>query len=142
MHASMDPDPSCACNTLRRATRALTAAYDAALAPSGLRITQFSVLRALARLGPVAVTRLAAEAALERSTMGRNLDPLERRGLVRIGVGESDGRERVAALTPAGEAAIAAALPAWRAVQDRVATLLPPDTLEALARQVAVLRGD
>ncbi len=138
----MDPDLSCACVTLRRATRALTAAYDAALAPSGLRITQFSVLRTLARLGPLAVTRLAAEAALERSTMGRNLDPLERRGLVRIGVGESDGRERVAALTPAGEAAIAAALPAWQAVQERVAGLLPPASLETLARQVEALRSD
>ena len=72
----------CACSTLRRATRALTAMYDAALAPSGLRITQLSVLSALARLGPLPVTRLAAEVALDRSTMGRNLDPLERRGLI------------------------------------------------------------
>ena len=70
----------CACTTLRRAARAVTAAYDAALAPSGLRITQFSILRRLARLGPLPVTRLAAEAALDRSTMGRNLNPLERRG--------------------------------------------------------------
>ena len=76
----------CACSTLRRATRALTAMYDAALAASGLRITQLSVLSALARLGPLPVTRLAAEVALDRSTMGRNLDPLERRGLVRITV--------------------------------------------------------
>jgi hypothetical protein len=37
----------CACTTLRRAARAVTAAYDAALAPSGLRITQFSILRKL-----------------------------------------------------------------------------------------------
>ena len=68
----------CACSTLRRAARAVTAAYDAALAPSGLRITQFGILRKLARLGPLPVTRLAAEAALDRSTMGRNLNPLER----------------------------------------------------------------
>jgi DNA-binding MarR family transcriptional regulator len=60
----------------------VTAAYDRALAPSGLRITQFSILRTLGRLGPLAITRLAAEAALDRSTMGRNLDPRERRGLV------------------------------------------------------------
>ena len=72
----------CACDTLRRAARALTAAYDAALAPSGLRNTQFSILRRLARLGPLSGTRLAAEAALDRSTMGRNLNPLERHGLV------------------------------------------------------------
>jgi DNA-binding MarR family transcriptional regulator len=99
----------CACTTLRRAARAVTAAYDAALAPSGLRITQFSILRRLARLGPLPVTRLAAEAALDRSTMGRNLNPLERRGLVRIEVGNVDQREHVAHLTAAGEAAIEAA---------------------------------
>jgi DNA-binding MarR family transcriptional regulator len=63
-------------------------------------------------LGPVPVTRLAAEAALDRSTMGRNLNPLERRGLVRIEAGNIDRRERVAHLTAAGEAAIEVALPA------------------------------
>src|SRR6202171_804248 len=107
----MPLETPCACTTLRRATRAVTAAYDAALAPSGLRITQFSALRTLARLGPLPVTRLAAEAALDRSTMGRNLDPLERRGLVKIKVGNEDHRESVAHLTAAGEAAIDAALP-------------------------------
>jgi len=96
----------CACITLRRAARAVTAVYDASLAPSGLRITQFSILRKLARFGPLPVTRLAAEAALDRSTMGRNLNPLERRGLVRIEVGNVDQRERVAYLTAAGAAAI------------------------------------
>ena len=80
----MPLETPCVCNTLRRATRAVTAMYDATLAPSGLRITQFSVLIALARLGPLPVSRLAAEVVLDRSTMGRNLDPLERRGLVRI----------------------------------------------------------
>ena len=140
MPVSMDSDLPCACVALRRATRALTAAYDAALAPSGLRLTQFSVLRSLVRLGPVSVTRLAAETALERSTMGRNLDPLERRGLVRIAVGETDGRERVARITPAGETAIAAALPAWRAMQERVAGLVPSGSLDALAQRAGALR--
>src|SRR6201987_4350623 len=93
---AMEFDTPCVCATLRRAARAITAAYDAALAPSGLRITQFSILRRLARLGPLPVTRLAAESALDRSTIGRNLNPLERRGLVRIEVGNVDQRERVA----------------------------------------------
>src|SRR5262249_16201809 len=75
---AMDLVTPCACAPLRRAARAVTAAYDAALAPSGLRITQFGILRRLARLGPLPVTRLAAESALERSTMGRNVNPLER----------------------------------------------------------------
>src|SRR3954466_7884332 len=122
----MASETPCICSTLRRATRAITATYDAALAPSGLRVTQFAVLRTLARLGPLPVTRLAAEAALERSTMGRNLGPLERRGLVRTDVGKADQRERVAHLTAAGEAAIEAALPYWRAAQERISALAPP----------------
>src|SRR6202022_2174276 len=130
----------CACTMLRRATRAVSAAYDAALAPSGLRITQFSVLRTLARLGPLSIARLAAEAALDRSTMGRNLDPLERRGLVRIEVGETDQRERVAHLTAAGEDAIEAARPYWRAAQERIATLVPPSAIRSLADQLDALR--
>ena len=126
----------CAWSMLRRAARAVTAAYDAALAPSGLRITQFSILRRLARFGPLPVTRLAAEAALDRSTMGRNLDPLERRGLVRIEAGNIDQRERVAYLTSAGEAAIEAALPYWRKAQKRIAALVQPAAIGELADQL------
>ena len=129
------PDLPCLCTALRRATRSVTAAYDAALRPASLRVTQFALLRTLARTGPVAVTRLAAETDLDRSTMGRNLDPLERRGLVRLSVGTRDQRERVAALTEAGAAAIAAALPHWRAVQARLAD----GEAAMLARQAAAI---
>ena len=132
----MEFETPCACATLRRAARAVTAAYDAALAPSGLRITQFSILRKLARLGPLPVTRLAAEAALDRSTMGRNLNPLERRGLVRIEVGNVDQREHVVYLTAAGEAAIEAALPYWRKTQKRIAALVEFSAIGELADQL------
>jgi DNA-binding MarR family transcriptional regulator len=135
----MPSDMPCACSTLRRATRAVTAAYDSALAPVGLRITQFAVLRSLARLGPLPVSRLAAEIALDRSTMGRNLDPLERRGLVRFAVGEYDQRERVAHLTPAGEAAIASALPYWRDAQRRIDGLVENASIVQLAEKLKSL---
>jgi len=136
----MASEAPCICSTLRRATRAITAAYDAALAPSGLRVTQFAVLRTLARLGPLPVTRLAAETALDRSTMGRNLDPLERRGLVRIEVGQADHRERVAHLTATGEAAVETALPYWRRAQARVAALVDPSAVRVLAEQLGALQ--
>ena len=136
---TLNMDTACACSTLRRATRLVTAAYDAALAPVGLRITQFSVLRTLARLGPLPVSRLAAEIALDRSTMGRNLDPLERQGLVRVEVGDRDQRERVAHLTAAGEAAIAAALPYWREAQGRINALVAPAAIMQLAEKLRPL---
>ncbi len=138
---SLKFEAPCTCTTLRRAARAVTAAYDAALAPSGLRITQFSILRKLARFGPLPVTRLAAEAALDRSTMGRNLNPLERRDLVRIEVGNVDQRERVAYLTAAGEAAIKAALPYWREAQERTAALVQPAAIGELADQLDSFRA-
>ncbi|MCJ2095973.1 MarR family winged helix-turn-helix transcriptional regulator [Methylobacterium sp. J-072] len=122
----------CTCVALRRATRALTASYDAALRPAGLRVTQFSILRRLERLGPIPVTRLAAEAVLERTTMGRNLDPLERRGLVKIEAGR-DARERIVSLTDAGREAVAAATPYWQAAQARINAQVDPVTVAALA---------
>jgi DNA-binding MarR family transcriptional regulator len=128
--ASTEP---CTCSALRRATRALTAAYDAALKPAGLRVTQFALLRYLDRLGPIPVSRLAAEAALERTTMGRNLDPLKRRGLVAITPGAEDPRARIVSLTEAGRDALAAATPHWREAQSRINARVDPATVSAVA---------
>lgn len=130
----------CLCSTLRRMTRAVTAHYDEALRVSGLRITQFAILRTLKRVGPVAVTRLAAEVAIDRSTMGRNLDPLERRGLVLLTVSDTDQRARTVHLTKAGEAAIEAALPFWHAAQEEMTVRLPAAALLDLANHLGTSR--
>lgn len=132
-------DEACTCGVLRRAARAATAVYDSALKPTGLRVTQFAILRILDRAGPLPVTRLAAEAALERTTMARNLDPLERRGLVRIAPGEEDARSRLAALTEAGREALAEATPHWLRAQAEVRRRVDPRSVRALAD---ALKGD
>lgn len=124
---------TCTCGVLRRAARAATSLYDQALRPTGLRVTQFAILKILDRCGPLPVTRLAAEAALERTTMARNLDPLERRGLVRVTAGESDARSRVAELTEEGRATLAEARPYWQGAQERLAQRVDPDSVQALA---------
>jgi len=131
MSAESQIEP-CTCVALRRATRALTASYDAALRPSGLRVTQFSILRRLERLGPTPLTRLAIEAVLERTTMARNLDPLERRGLVKIEPGQ-DARARIVSLTDAGREAVAAATPYWQAAQTRINAQVDFKAVAALA---------
>lgn len=123
----------CICGTLRRAARSATSVYDRALRPTGLRVTQFAVLRILERAGPLPVTRLAAEAALERTTMARNLDPLERRGLVRIIPDRDDARTRLAELTEEGRAALAEALPHWREAQDELARRVDFRSVQSLA---------
>lgn len=123
----------CTCGALRRAARAATSLYDQALKPVGLRVTQFAILKILDRCGPLPVTRLAAEAALERTTMARNLDPLERRGLVRVGAGESDARSRLAELTDEGRAALAEAMPHWLTAQAQLAQRVDPGSVQVLA---------
>src|SRR5271170_7584973 len=86
---SMPADPRlkselCNCLALRQATRHVTQFYDQCLAPAGLRTTQFSILARLRRLGPVTISALAADLVMDRTTLGRNLQPLEREGLVAV----------------------------------------------------------
>jgi DNA-binding MarR family transcriptional regulator len=109
----------CACTRLRRATRAVTALYDEALRASGLKLTQFSALRTLQRLGPVTISALAEEMALDRSTLGRNLLVLKRDGLVRLGDAD-DPRAWSVELTPRAEKVLAAALPGWEDAQEKI----------------------
>jgi DNA-binding MarR family transcriptional regulator len=104
---------------LRRATRAVTALYDEALRASGLKLTQFSALRTLQRLGPVTISALAEEMALDRSTLGRNLLVLKRDGLVRLGEAD-DPRAWSVELTPRAEKVLTAALPGWEGAQEKI----------------------
>jgi DNA-binding MarR family transcriptional regulator len=125
------PSPACACGRLRRATRALTQLYDDLMAPSGLRVTQFSLLGALARNGTARIADLADALLLDRTALSRTLDPLVLRGLVSI-VSGRDARTREVSLTRAGEKALRAARPHWKRAQIQVANKLGSDRLEAL----------
>ena len=110
----------CTCFNVRRAARAVTQFYDDIMAPSGIKATQFTMLGAVALMGPASVTRLAEHLALDRTTLTRNLKVLADQGLIGIGPG-ADRRERVASLTDAGAAAIERATPVWREAQERLA---------------------
>ncbi|WP_243312918.1 MarR family winged helix-turn-helix transcriptional regulator [Fundidesulfovibrio agrisoli] len=107
---------ACACYNMRRASRALTRLYDAWLAPSGLKATQFSLLAAARSQGELTVSRLAEIMATERTTLTRNLKLLEERGLVSTAPGR-DKREHLVRITKAGQAALLAALPYWEKAQ-------------------------
>jgi DNA-binding MarR family transcriptional regulator len=109
----------CYCTQFRRASNALTQIYDAALKPVGLRITQFSLLRSLARLGQATSTQVAAELSLDRTTISRNVKLLIDAGWVDV-VEADDKRERVLTLTRAGQKMIADALPYFRKAQQQV----------------------
>jgi DNA-binding MarR family transcriptional regulator len=109
----------CACRNLRRTARAVTQLYDDSLRPSGLRITQFTPLVAVALSEPVPITRLADALDLDRTTLARDLKPLTERGLLEITTGE-DKRTRMVRLTSQGREAITRAYPLWQQAQARI----------------------
>jgi len=134
---------SCVCLNLRRASRAISQIYDEALAPSGIKITQFSLLRAVERNEPVAISALAEELDLDRTTMARNLAPLERQRLVKLAAG-SDLRVTEVRLTPKGRAVVAGALPLWQRAQAEIAGLLASgrvDQLREIASEAVAIAG-
>ena len=108
----------CACASLRRAARVVTRLYDDALKPTGLRVTQFGLLSNLMALGSSTLTQLADAMVVDHTTLTRNLDLLEARGLVVTQEGQ-DRRERQLRLSEKGIAALSEAYPLWQAAQIR-----------------------
>jgi len=109
----------CTCFAVRSAARHVTQLYDQLLAPTGLRVTQFSVLAKLKRTGPLAINALADHMVMDRTTLGRAVQPLERAGLIRIEPAPSDRRAKELHLTKAGEKRLQAGLKAWSRAQAR-----------------------
>jgi DNA-binding MarR family transcriptional regulator len=109
----------CNCLALRQAARHVTQFYDQFLAPSGLRTTQFSILAKLRLEGPMAINALAKRLVMDRTTLGRNILPLEREGLIAIVPGRTDRRSKELRLTDAGAARLRAARSSWTAAQTR-----------------------
>ncbi len=109
----------CVCSGIRRAARAVTRHYQRHMRGTGLRGTQFSILVALINAGPSSIGRLANRLGVERTTLTRNLAPLEKKHWVTI-AGEPDGRVRLVAITAKGRSVARAALPGWRAAQASV----------------------
>ncbi len=111
--------PECTCFNLRKAARAVTQYYDEVLKPSGLRATQFTLLVAAHNAGPITINRLAERLVMDRTTLTRNLKPLERQRLIQIVSGE-DRRTRAVTLTERGHEVLAQALPLWEQAQVEV----------------------
>ena len=131
---------ACACGRLRRATRALTQLYDDAMAPAGLRVTQFSLLRTLAREGTVRIGDLATHTLLDRTALSRNLDPLIARGFVATVRGR-DARTREVALTSSGQRALRQAEPHWRRAQASVRRRIGAQKLDLLIQTLGELEA-
>ena len=112
----------CNCLALRQAARHVSQFYDQFLASSGLRTTQYSILARLQRKGAMTINALAAELVTDRTTLGRNLLPLQRDGLVAIEPGQSDRRSKEVRLTGAGATRFRSARKGWEAAQAQFET--------------------
>jgi DNA-binding MarR family transcriptional regulator len=109
----------CACQNLRRLTRITTRIYDQELKRSGLEITQFGLLTALAKTGEINQKRLSAGFAMDSTTLTRTLGPLLKKVWVQVKRGK-DRRERLFTLTRAGERQLVEAQPYWEMAEQRL----------------------
>jgi DNA-binding MarR family transcriptional regulator len=106
----------CVCHKSRMAMRSVTRAYDEALRPTGLRATQLLLLVAIAAEGAVSISALANAMGMDRTTLTRNVEPLEKEGLIQRGE-EGWRRSRSLKLTGAGRSLMSRAIPLWEAAQ-------------------------
>jgi DNA-binding MarR family transcriptional regulator len=128
----------CYCAALRIATRKTTAMYDEALAPAGIGLAQFSLLRKIERSGKLSLSELGRLASLDRSTVGRNIKVLRRMGWIEIGSGD-DHREATVTLADDGRAVLRKGAPLWEAAQRRVEAALSDGGAETLRALLAAL---
>jgi len=111
------PRSSCTCGSLRKASRRVSQFYDSALAPIGIKSTQYSILSEIERgivEGPVTMCELAAAMVMDRSTLGHNLRPLQRDRLLALRLHQHDLRKRYVELTRKGKALVQRARRRWR----------------------------
>jgi DNA-binding MarR family transcriptional regulator len=126
---------TCLCLHVQRAARAVARRFDEALRPLDLTNGQFSLLMSLNRPEPPVMGQVSALLAMDRTTLTASLKPLERRGLLRVAVDETDRRSRRLVLTPAGRRLLVKAVPIWRATHAELDRLIG-------AQDIGRLRGD
>lgn len=110
---------NCNCLAIRQAARHVTQFYDRLFAPIGLRATQYAILSSLQRKGPMTINALAAALVMDRTTLGRNILPLQRDGLIEIAAPAADRRRRELRLSQTGAVRQRAGSECWALAQSR-----------------------
>ncbi len=126
---------NCVCFNLRWATRTVTRFFDAEVRRLGVRPTQTPILGALDAKGGWSMAELSEWLGMERTTLVRNLRPLQRDGLVKLNGGGRGGHVELE-ITKKGRATLARTLPAWRAAQDKVVAILGSERWSNLIRDL------
>ena len=141
--APIEAAKRCAGMSVRRTSRLLGVIYDAEFAPLGLKSTQFSLLVAVSQMDGAGIQSLAAAMQMDRTTLTRNLKPLQSNDWVAVGAG-TDRRSKALHLTSKGRALLAEAMPAWDRAQKKVEGVLGADGVRQLnetLRRLEVLVG-
>lgn len=129
----------CLCLHVQRAARATARRFDEALRPLELTNGQFSLLMSLNRPGPAKMAEICSLLAMDRTTLTANLKPLERRGLMRVGVDQADRRSRLLTLTEAGRKLLARAMPIWTRTHEEIDRLLEGSDIDGLRADLRAL---
>jgi DNA-binding MarR family transcriptional regulator len=143
LHTVAEPveiGPACLAFRTRLLSRVISAIYDEALAPLGLKASQLNVLSALARRGPSAQTELCEVLKMDKSTLSRNIERMRKRGWLTATVDE-DNRTHTVNLTPNGAKLLRDAVPLWRNAQAEAARRMGSEGVYALGVLMKQLRG-
>jgi DNA-binding MarR family transcriptional regulator len=132
----------CNCLAFRQAARQVTQHYDRYMAKLGLRTTQFTILAHVRELGPVGINALAERLVMDRTTLGRNILPLEREGLIAIGRGREDRRSKALTLTDSGLARLRAGIKAWAQAQGAFEARFGRQRLAALRGELRAIAAE
>lgn len=128
----------CLFQRTRAAARAVTRFYDDQLRPTGLRATQANVLATVAAKGELSISALSDELGMDRTTLTRNLRPLEQRGLLVVSP-EGPHRIRLVRLTSLGVTALGAAAVLWEEAQSALEEHLGEDGVASVRRATAAI---
>ena len=128
----------CTCFNLKKATRVVQNLFDEAFRTVGLKGTQFTVLTHVFSFGPITLTKLADVMFLDRTTLARNLSPLEKKGFIEINPG-SDLRTRRIDITESGRILLSKALPLWEKTQERIKSGLGEEKWSAMISIISEL---
>lgn len=129
----------CHCITLRRAANAITEYYDRAFQELALTTSQYSLLKNLGRLETASTSELAEKVNLDRSTLVRNLKPLQERGLI-MDQAKKNTRNHKFALTDEGYALLEKAVPLWEQAQKEIRAYLGEENVEQFMKTLYKLQ--
>ena len=131
----------CLCAAVRKTGRHLTKKYDQYLKPSGLKITQFSMLANIARNPSIAVTKLAELLVMDQTTVTRNLRVLEKAGYIHIETDTTDHRIKRTQVTGLGMCRMDEARPFWEKAQLEIERILGKESIERLLSSFKAIMG-